>query len=105
MQAEALLAEIETLTGYAPALAHCDLGPEHLLCREGRLVGVIDWADAKIGDPAIDYAWLLNRPFPDFDVEDDLRRRALDLPPARTMVRGRVPPENGAAGVGSERPR
>jgi len=74
---EALLAEIETLTGYEPVLVHCDLGPSHLICRDGRLAGVIDWADAKIGDPAIDYAWLLNVPFPDWDVDDDLRRRAL----------------------------
>jgi aminoglycoside phosphotransferase (APT) family kinase protein len=74
--AEALLEEIETLTGFEPALVHCDLGPSHLLCRDGRLAGVIDWADAKIGDPAIDYAWLLNVPFPDWDVDDELRRRA-----------------------------
>ena len=45
--------------------------------RDGRLVGVIDWGDARIGDPAIDYAWLLNGPFPDWDVDDELRRRAL----------------------------
>jgi aminoglycoside phosphotransferase (APT) family kinase protein len=75
--AEALLEEIETLAGFAPVLVHCDLGPSHLLCREGRLVGVIDWGDAKIGDPAVDYAWLLNGPFPDWDVGDELRRRAL----------------------------
>ena len=74
--AEALLGEIETLTGFEPALVHCDLGPSHLLCRDGKLVGVIDWADAKIGDPAIDYSWLLNVPFPDWDVDDELRRRA-----------------------------
>jgi aminoglycoside phosphotransferase (APT) family kinase protein len=74
---EAILGEVETLTGYAPALTHSDLGPSHLLCRERRLVGVIDWGDARIGDPAIDYAWLLNGPFSDWDVEDELRRRAL----------------------------
>jgi aminoglycoside phosphotransferase (APT) family kinase protein len=73
---EALLQETETLTGFVSALVHCDLGPSHLLCREGRLVGVIDWGDAKMGDPAIDYAWLLNRPFPDWDVDEELRRRA-----------------------------
>jgi aminoglycoside phosphotransferase (APT) family kinase protein len=76
-RAGALLAEIETLTGYVSTLVHCDLGPAHLLCRDGRLVGVIDWGDAKVGDPAIDYAWLINRPFPDWDVDVDLRRRAL----------------------------
>ena len=27
-------------------------------------------------DPAIDYAWLLNVPFPDWEVDDELRRRA-----------------------------
>lgn len=73
---EALLQETETLTGFLPVLVHCDLGPSHLLCRDGRLVGVIDWGDAKIGDPAIDYAWLLNGPFPEWEVDDELRRRA-----------------------------
>jgi aminoglycoside phosphotransferase (APT) family kinase protein len=74
---EALLAETETLTGFRPALTHSDLGPPHLLVRDGRLAGVIDWGDARIGDPAIDYAWLLNGPFPNWDVDDELRRRAL----------------------------
>ena len=73
---EALLAETETLTGFQPALTHSDLGPGHLLVRNGRLAGVIDWGDARIGDPAIDYAWLLNGPFPEWDVDDELRRRA-----------------------------
>jgi aminoglycoside phosphotransferase (APT) family kinase protein len=73
---DAFLQEIETLTGYEPALTHSDLGPSHLLVHEGRLSGVIDWGDARIGDPAIDYAWLLNGPFPDWEVDDELRRRA-----------------------------
>lgn len=74
---EALLGEVETLTDFRPALTHSDLGPSHLLVRDAKLVGVIDWGDARIGDPAIDYAWLLNGPFPDWDVDDELRRRAL----------------------------
>jgi len=74
---EALLAEIETLDDFRPALTHSDLLPEHLLVRDEKLVGVIDWGDARIGDPAIDYAWLLNGPFPDWEVDDELRRRAL----------------------------
>jgi aminoglycoside phosphotransferase (APT) family kinase protein len=73
---EALLAEVETLTDFHPAVTHSDLGPEHLLVNDGKLVGVIDWGDARIGDPAIDYAWLLNGPFPDWEVDDELRRRA-----------------------------
>ena len=75
-RAEALFTDVETLTGFTPALTHSDLGPEHLLCRDGRLAGVIDWGDARVGDPAIDYAWLLNVPFPHWDVDDELRRRA-----------------------------
>ena len=44
--------------------------------RDGRLSGVIDWGDARVGDPALDYAWLLNGPFADWNVDPDLRRRA-----------------------------
>jgi aminoglycoside phosphotransferase (APT) family kinase protein len=73
---EALLQDTETLTGFAPALTHCDLGPPHLLVRDGRLAGVIDWAGARVGDPALDYGWPLNGPFSDWDVDDELRRRA-----------------------------
>jgi aminoglycoside phosphotransferase (APT) family kinase protein len=73
---EALLAETDTLTGFEPVLTHSDLGPSHLLVRDGRLAGVIDWGDARLGDPALDYSWLLNGPFPDWDVDDELRRRA-----------------------------
>ena len=74
---EELLAETETLTGFEPVVTHSDLGPTHLLVRDGRLAGVIDWGDARVGDPAIDYAWLLNGPFPEWEVDDELRRRAL----------------------------
>lgn len=59
---EALLAEGESLYGLEAALVHADLGPEHLLCREGRLAGVIDWGDVRIGDPALDLSWLLHVP-------------------------------------------
>jgi aminoglycoside phosphotransferase (APT) family kinase protein len=73
---EGLLAEVETLTGFRPVLTHSDLGPTHLLVRDGELAGVIDWGDARVGDPALDYAWLLNGPFPDWEVDDELGRRA-----------------------------
>ncbi|MHB8470426.1 MAG: phosphotransferase [Gaiellaceae bacterium] len=75
-RARELLLEAETLTGFDPVPVHGDLLPEHLRCRGGRLVGVIDWGDACIGDPALDYAWLLNGPFPHWNVDDDVRRRA-----------------------------
>ena len=41
-------------------LVHADLGPEHLLVADGRVSGVIDWSDARAGDPALDLAWTLN---------------------------------------------
>ena len=75
-QAEQLFAEVDTLAGFEPAFIHADLGPEHMLVRADRLAGVIDWGDACIGDPALDYAWLLNEPFPEWDVDEDVRRRA-----------------------------
>lgn len=74
--AERLLGEVESLTGFDPVLTHSDVGPEHLLCRDGKLVAVIDWGDARVGDAALDYAWLLNGPFPGWDVDDGVRRRA-----------------------------
>jgi aminoglycoside phosphotransferase (APT) family kinase protein len=75
-RSETLLAEVETLTGFEPVLTHSDLGPSHLLVRDGRLAGVIDWGDARVGDPAIDYSWLLDGPFPYWDVDENVRRRA-----------------------------
>lgn len=48
--------------GFTPVLIHCDLNPaEHILCdaATGRLNGVIDWGDACIGDPALDFTGLL----------------------------------------------
>ncbi|HEY1367292.1 MAG TPA: phosphotransferase [Gaiellaceae bacterium] len=44
---------------FTPTLIHGDLGPEHVLTSEGRIVGVIDWTDARVGDPALDFAWPL----------------------------------------------
>ena len=40
----------------APALLHGDFWPGNLLWRDDRLVAVIDWEDAKLGDPLIDFA-------------------------------------------------
>jgi aminoglycoside phosphotransferase (APT) family kinase protein len=41
-------------------LLHADLGPSHILHDGPSLTGVIDWSDASLGDPALDFAWLLN---------------------------------------------
>lgn len=75
-KARELFAEVPSLAGFEPAIVHADLGPEHLLVRDGLLHGVIDWGDVRVGDPALDYAWLLNVPFPEWSVDDELRRRA-----------------------------
>jgi aminoglycoside phosphotransferase (APT) family kinase protein len=39
-------------------LAHADLGAEHILEHDGVLTGVIDWTDAAITDPAVDFGRL-----------------------------------------------
>lgn len=75
-RAKRLFADVETLEGFEPVLLHADLGPEHLLVHDSRLAGVIDWGDARVGDPALDHAWLLHGPFAKWDVDPDLRRRA-----------------------------
>lgn len=48
---------------HAPvALIHGDLSPDHLLMGEdGALTGVIDFAEARLSDPALDFAGVLNR--------------------------------------------
>ena len=46
---------------FLPVIVHGDLGPEHVLAdSDGTINGVIDWGDARSGDPAIDLAWPLN---------------------------------------------
>ena len=44
-----------------PHLIHHDLGFEHLLEHEGRLAGVIDFGDADLGDPAMDFVGAARR--------------------------------------------
>lgn len=42
------------------ALVHGDLHPGHmLLAPDGRLAGVLDWTEARVGDPSIDLALFL----------------------------------------------
>jgi aminoglycoside phosphotransferase (APT) family kinase protein len=58
-RADQLFASVEF--DFDPTLVHGDLGPEHVLCRsDGHIEGIIDWGDARIGDPAIDLAWALH---------------------------------------------
>ena len=67
-EAEAMVAEYldeDSNFAFAPRLIHADLGPAHLLADGDELTGVIDWGDVRIGDPALDFAWLLRQPFAD----------------------------------------
>lgn len=66
-------------------LVHGDLGPEHVLGRDGVLTGVIDFGDVHVGDAAIDLAWALHSAPPRFadavaeayGVSAELRERSL----------------------------
>jgi aminoglycoside 2''-phosphotransferase len=51
-----------TILTFQPVLIHCDLACEHIFCDPARavLTGVIDWGDATIGDPALDFVGLHN---------------------------------------------
>ncbi|MDQ3505904.1 MAG: phosphotransferase [Actinomycetota bacterium] len=53
-------------------LAHTDLGAEHLLDDGSRLTGIIDWSDAGLADPALDFARLYRDFGPAF-LDDALR--------------------------------
>ena len=75
-QAEELFAEVDSLTGFTPSVIHGDLGAEHMLVHDGRLAAVIDWGDAALGDPALDYSWLMHELYPEWELEPELRRRA-----------------------------
>ena len=45
---------------FEPRLIHRDLVPDHIFRNRdsGQLTGIIDWGDASIGDPAIDFSGL-----------------------------------------------
>jgi aminoglycoside phosphotransferase (APT) family kinase protein len=84
--AEALLAEYVEAE-HPWVTAHTDLLAPHVLVRRGRITGVIDWADARVADPATDLAWPLfgtPRRFAEsfartYPLDAALRRRALVL--------------------------
>ena len=52
----------EAIFTFQPVLIHCDLACEHILYdpQRGVLTGVIDWGDATIGDPALDFVGFHN---------------------------------------------
>lgn len=44
---------------FIPTVVHGDLSPENILVHQGRVVGVTQWSQARVGDPADDLAPLL----------------------------------------------
>ncbi len=51
----------DTSFAFTPALIHRDLAAEHILYdpAAAALTGVLDWGDAAVGDPALDFTGLL----------------------------------------------
>jgi len=64
----------------AEAVVHADLGESNLLVSGGALTGVIDWADAHVGDPAYDLSWFVQC----LGVEGARAALAAYVPPAGT---------------------
>lgn len=55
-RAERELADLLAVRSTARTLVHGDLGGTNLRFADGRLIGVIDWDEAHLGDPAADLA-------------------------------------------------
>ncbi|MBP2380331.1 phosphotransferase family protein [Brachybacterium sacelli] len=75
-------------------IVHGDFAPENVLLHEGRVVGVVDWERARIGDAGIDLVGAI------FDLE--IWEKAAAGPRRRlwTAASERMPPEALAAYVG-----
>ena len=106
---EELLAKLDGLP--ADTVVHGDLGPEHVLGRDGVLTGVIDFGDLHIGDAAIDLAWALHSTPPEFaaafaeayGVTAELRERALTwhrLGPWHEVLHGNATGDREMAEIG-----
>jgi aminoglycoside phosphotransferase (APT) family kinase protein len=72
-----------------PVFSHNDLGIEHVLIDPGTwtVTGIIDWSDAAIVDPAIDFGLLYGVAVPCVDHHRD--------PPTSS---DRAPPADGSVG-------
>lgn len=97
-------------------LVHGDLAAHHVTSGPDGIVGVIDWKDARVADPAVDLAWPLfgtPEPFAEavattYGVSDDELARALDwhkLGPWYDVMWGQGPGgqsfvDRGVAGIG-----
>ena len=55
--AEILLEHRETYSEITPHLLHGDYGPKHILVSGKKITGILDFENAKSGDPVRDFAW------------------------------------------------
>lgn len=53
---ERMVEAVAVPSGVAPSLLHLDFRPANLLTRDGAVVGVIDWANALLFEPALELA-------------------------------------------------
>lgn len=44
---------------FDPTVVHGDMGEHQLYVADGEVVGIVDWMDARVADPADDLAWLV----------------------------------------------
>ena len=52
-----MIARLPACRGYR-AIVHGDYGFDNVICRDGRITGVLDWAEGRLGDPLYDVAYL-----------------------------------------------
>jgi aminoglycoside phosphotransferase (APT) family kinase protein len=75
---------LDTVQTPHTSLIHGDLGPCHILIREGAVTGIIDWTDSHLGDAALDLSWLL------YGASDPMARAVGDAYGAREDERRRA---------------
>ncbi len=44
---------------FDPTVVHGDMGEHQVFVADGSVVGIVDWMDARVADPADDLAWLV----------------------------------------------
>ncbi len=44
---------------FDPTVVHGDMGEHQIFIADGDVVGIVDWMDARVADPADDLAWLV----------------------------------------------
>ena len=52
-----MIARLPACRGHR-AIVHGDYGFDNVICRDGRITGVLDWAEGRLGDPLYDVAYL-----------------------------------------------